>query len=299
MMRTPFLVLTGLAALAAGAAARADEHSFNQQVNADPHGTVEISNVAGKVEVSGWDQPQVSVQASFTSGIDSVDVESHRGRTTIAVRQHGGHWSTAQAYLQIKIPRSSDLEVNGVSAHIVSTGVIGTQQLKTVSGSINADISQADVEAKTLSGEVVLRGDGKPGTLHVSSISGSIKVDHWAGDMEAASVSGSLTAKLDSVRSVRARTTSGRMEIEGKLTKDGDLDLQTVSGSVRLRAGYEGGYEYEAHSFSGHIDSCFNQEPESTRRYGLGRQLNGTRGNGSAHVRVKTMSGEIELCDKP
>jgi DUF4097 and DUF4098 domain-containing protein YvlB len=190
------------------------------------------------------------------------------------------------------------LDVTGVSADVVTSGVMGTQRLKTVSGWIEADISRADVEAKTVSGDVTLHSDGKPGELRVSSISGSIKLDHGAGDIEAVTVSGDLTAHVDPARSLRARTTSGTMVIKGKLAKDADVDLQTVSGDVRLRAEYEGGYEYEASTFSGDIRNCYNQAAEKTSQYGPGERLTGTRGNGSGHVRVKTMSGEIDLCDK-
>ncbi len=41
--------------LATSAAARADESHFDQQLSADPHGIVEISNFSGRIEVSGVD----------------------------------------------------------------------------------------------------------------------------------------------------------------------------------------------------------------------------------------------------
>lgn len=313
MMRMPFLLFAAVAAVAAGSMACANggrttpaaaseasgsDGTASELVSADPHGTVEVSNFSGKVEVSGWDQPQVSVHSKSSGGVNNVDVRSEHGRTSIAVRLHGISWGGGEAYLQIKIPRNSELDVTSVSADVVSTGILGTQRLKTVSGSITADISRADVEAKTVSGDVILHGDGKPADLRVSSISGSISLDRGAGDIEAVTVSGDLTAELQPGRAIRARTTSGNMVIRGKLAKDADLELQTVSGDVRLHVGYDGGYEYEASTFSGDIRNCFKQETERTSRYGPGERLTGTRGNGSGHVRVKTMDGEIDLCDK-
>src|SRR6185437_8780743 len=300
MMRVPVLVFTAAVALAAGSLACAtDSTASDQQVGADPHGTVEISNFSGKVEVSGWDQPQVSVHSTLSCDDHNIDVRSEHGRTSIAVRFHGASWAGGSAHLKIRIPRNSELDVTSVSADVVSTGVLGIQRLKTVSGSITADISRADVEAKTVSGDVTLHGDGKLGDVRSSSISGSISLDHGAGDLEAVTVSGDLTAELQPGRSVHARTTSGNMVIHGKLAKDVDLELQTVSGDVRLHTGYDGGFEYEASTFSGDIHNCFNQETERTSRYGPGERLTGRRGNGDGHVRVKTMHGEIDLCDKP
>jgi DUF4097 and DUF4098 domain-containing protein YvlB len=297
-MRMPLLLSTTVLALVAGAAtARAGDS--DQTVNADPRGTVEVSNVSGRIDVTGWDEPKVSVHANLSGGINNVDVRSDHGRTTITVRMQGMHWGgSGDADLNIKIPKGSELDVTSVSADVTSRGVKGTQRLKNVSGSIKADISQADIEAKTVSGGVFLRGDGKPSSVHATSISGSIHLEHGAGDLEATTVSGDLNVQLEPGRSVRMRTTSGRMALQGKLSKDADVDTQTVSGDVKLHAAPDGGYDYEISTFSGSIHNCFNVEAEKTSRYGPGERLNGTRGNGSGHIRVKTMSGSVDLCDK-
>ena len=289
----------GLALLLVLAApAQADERRIDQQLAADPHGIVEISNFAGRVEVSGWDQPQVSVNANVPNGADNFEFRSDHGRTTITVRfssfprTHGG------ADLRVKVPRGSEVDVTAVSADVISTGVTGAQRLKSVSGSIRADIAQADVEAKTVSGDVTLRGDGKPAELHLTTISGTIRLEHGAGDVEASTTSGEIDMQLDPGRSVRMRTISGDVAFRGSLAKDADLDTQTVSGEVRLRARAEAGYEYEVTAFSGDIHNCFNVEPERTNHYGPGKRLSGSLGKGNARVRIKTMSGGVDLCDR-
>jgi DUF4097 and DUF4098 domain-containing protein YvlB len=201
--------------------------------------------------------------------------------------------------LRVKIPRGSELDVSSVSADVTSTDVQGVQRLKTVSGEIKADIAQADVETKTVSGDVTLHGHGQAAGLHVTTISGNLRLDRGAGDFEATTVSGDLTVQLDPARSVRVRTTSGDFTFQGKLTKDADFDAQTVSGGIKLHASADAGYEYEVLTFSGDARNCFNVEAERTSRYGPGHRLSGTRGNGAGHVRLKTMSGDVDLCDRP
>ncbi len=298
MMRHPLFSTVTAALLVAGPAAHAWGHDLDQQVSADPRGSVEISNFSGRVEVTGWDQPQVSVHSVLSSDAVKVDVHNDHGHTNITVRLHGGFWGGGEADLRIKVPRGSELDVTSVSADVISSGVVGTQRLKTVSGRIKADFAQADVEAKTVSGDVDLKGDGKPAELHLSTISGSIRLEHGAGDVEATTVSGDLNIQLDPGRSIRTRTTSGRTVILGSLTKDADLDAQSVSGTIKLHAAPQGGYEYEASTFSGSIDNCFHAQAERTSRYGPGERLNGTLGKGGGHIRMKTMSGQIDLCDK-
>jgi DUF4097 and DUF4098 domain-containing protein YvlB len=295
-MRPDLISLLVAASLCSTAPAWADT-----TVDADPHGIVEISNVSGRIDVSGWDQPQVSVRSNLSKDSKDLTVEGGHGRTSIHVSKRGffGGSFDDDVILTIKVPKGSEVDASGVSADITSKGVFGNQRLKAVSGSIRAEIGKADVEAKTISGDIQLRGIDKPTTLHLSSISGAIMVDNAAGDLEATTTSGDLRAELDPARSVRARTTSGRMEVRGKLTKDAEVDVQTVSGDVGFHTALEGGLEYEANSFSGDIHNCFGAQAQKTSQYGPGTRLTGTRGGeGGARMRVKTMSGEIELCDK-
>jgi DUF4097 and DUF4098 domain-containing protein YvlB len=296
MLPTTFLALL----LAATVPVHADERRIDQQLPADPHGIVEISNFSGRVDITGWDQPQVSVFAYLPSGVDNLDFRSDHGRTTITVKFPNFSFGGQGVDLKVKVPRGSEVDVTAVSADVNSTGVTGTQRLKSVSGSIRADIAQADVEAKTVSGDVTLHGEGKPAELHLTTISGSIRLERGAGDVEANTTSGEINMQVDSGRSVRMRTISGDLVFRGSLTKDADVDAQTVSGDVKLHAKPETAYEYEVTTFSGDIDNCFNVKSERTSRYGPGERLSGSLGQGSGgHVRIKTMSGDVTLCDKP
>jgi len=288
--------------LAGSVTVHADERRFDQQLPANPHGIVEISNFSGRIDVTGWDQPQVSVYANLPSGVDNLDFRSDHGHTTIAVKPKVtlGFSFGGDVDLKVKVPRGSEVDVTAVSGDVISTGVTGRQRLKNVSGSIRADIAQADVEAKTVSGDVTLHGEGKPAELHLTTISGTIRLERGAGDVEANTTSGEINMQVDSGRSVRLRTISGDLVFRGSLAKDADVDAQTVSGDVKLHAKPETGYEYEVTTFSGDIENCFNVKSERTSHYGPGERLSGSRGEDSGgHVRIKTMSGDVNLCDKP
>jgi hypothetical protein len=299
MLRSAFLTTTAMAGLsAAPVAGHAQERQFDQQLAADAHGIVEISNFSGKVDVSGWDQPQVSVHADIPQGADRVKISSDRGRTTITVQFPNFSFDANGVSLKVRVPRASEVDVTGVSADVSTTELTGMQRLKSVSGSIRADVAQADVEAKTVSGDVMLRGQGKPGELHLTTISGSIRLERGAGDVEASTTSGNINMHVDQGRSLRLRTINGDVHLNGSLLKDADFDAQTVSGDVKVHAAAEMGYEYEVTTFSGDIGNCFNMQAERSG-HGPGERLSGTLGKGAARVRIKTMNGDIELCDKP
>ena len=299
-MRLALRVVVAVLLLAVAAvAAASNDRTFDRQVPAQPRGVVEVSNVSGSVEVSGWDRNEVNVHAELDSGVERVDVSSDGGRTTIKVilphaSGHGG-----EARLQVKIPKDSELDVSAVDADVTTNAVLGVQRLSAVSGNIAAELAGADVELKTVSGDLRLKGHGLPARLHVSSVSGDVHLEHGAGELEASTVNGTLIVSFDSARAVRARTTSGDLRIEGKLTRGATLEASTVSGDLNVRASADGGYAYEVSSFSGDITDCFNASPERASKYGPGSRLEGTRAEGTGHLRLKTMSGDVQLCDRP
>ncbi len=305
------IVLFGLYAMAA--AAQAEGSNYEKKVAADPQGMVEISNVAGSVEVSGWDRPEVEVRADVGGGVDRIDTTSEGGRVSIRVIVPNHMFRSASTALHVRVPRQSELDISGVSAEVATSDVEGGLQLKTVSGNVKADVFQKNTEIKTVSGDVVLRGrgsglgsgsasgQGQRAGIHVSTISGNIRVDRAGGDLDATTVSGDMTVKLDLSRNVRVRSTSGDLGFEGRLLKGGYFDAETVSGDMTVRAVPEGALDYEVSTFSGDIRNCMGGEAERVSKYGPGHRLSGTRGAPGAEgarIRLKTMSGNVELCDK-
>jgi DUF4097 and DUF4098 domain-containing protein YvlB len=296
--------LLWLATCAAFGPAHAETSNFEKKVTVDPRGVVDISNVSGKIEVSAWDNAEVEVRGEIGAGVDKVDVTTDHGRTSIRVYVPNLSFRSGTADLRIRVPRESELNISGVSSEVVTTDVEGVVQVKTISGGVKADVYGRSVEIKTLSGNVVLRGRGKEPSgadIHISTISGNIRVDRAGGDLEATSVSGDMTIRLEPARNVRVRTTSGDLGFEGKLTKGASLDAETVSGDLTVRAVPASGMDYEVTTFSGDIRNCMGAEAERVSKYGPGSRLHGTRGNDGAdeaRVRLKTMSGDVELCDK-
>jgi len=282
---------------ASAAACASGDKTFERQVPAEARGVVDISNVSGRIDVTGWDRPEVSVRAELGESVERVDVNSDHGRTTVKVVLPHHSERDGDAHLHVQVPKDSELTVSAVSADVTTAGVTGVQRLHTVSGDITAELAGSDLELKSVSGDVKLKGHGQPARLHMSTVSGDVHLEHGAGDLEAGTVSGTLVVSLDSARSVRARTTSGDVHFEGKLARGADFDATSVSGDLKVRASAEGGYAYEISTFSGDISNCFNATP-SEHGHTPGHTLQGTRGDGAGHMRLKTMSGDVQLCDR-
>ncbi len=289
--------LVAVATLMAGAStwAQAYDRDLEQKVAADASGAVEISNVAGSLDITGWDRAEVEVRGTVGDGVDKVEVSGGGSRTYVKVITRR-NTSDGEAHLQINVPKGSEVTATAVSADIASKRVTGRQRLTTVSGGIQAEIAGADSQVKSVSGDIHLQGSRQPADVRLSTVSGDLRLERAAGDVDATSVSGTVSVEVNPAKSVRLHSTAGDLTFTGQLAQNGSLDAETVSGEVKLAAG--GGYEYEALTFSGEIENCFGRQAERTSPYGPGSRLNGKLGEGGGRVRVKAMSGDINLCDK-
>ena len=292
-----YTVLLALCALPFAAAASGE--SVDRKVAAQSDGDVLISNVSGTVDVRGWDRNEVQVTGRLGEDVERIDVESSGGRTVIKVVLPRGNNHDGEADIEVSVPKGSSVEVSAVSADVSSRGVLGTQRLKSVSGEITADIAGNESEVRSVSGDVTVRGNGKPLSLRVSSVSGSLDLTNTAGKIDVVTVSGDARVNMGETSELRGRTTSGNLEVTGKLTRDARVDVEGVSGDITLHVSAAGGLSTEIESFSGDIESCLSGgSVESVSKYGPGKRLNIRTVESGARVRAKTLSGDVEICDR-
>jgi DUF4097 and DUF4098 domain-containing protein YvlB len=291
--RAPIFVACALplAALAGG-------DTIERKVAAEPSGEVVISNVSGTIDVRGWDRNEVRVTGRLGHGVQRVDVESSGGRTFVKVVLPRGNNNDGEAELEVSVPKGSSLEVSAVSADVSSRGVLGAQRLKSVSGEITADLAGSESEVRSVSGDITVRGDGKPLSLRVSSVSGGLDLTNTGGKLDVVTVSGDARVQMGDTSEIRGRTTSGNLEVSGKLTRDGRVDVEGVSGDITLRISAPGGLSAEIESFSGDIEGCLAGNVERVSKYGPGSRLNIRTVEAGARVRAKTLSGDIDICDR-
>lgn len=272
--------------------------SVDRKVDAEPNGEVVITNVSGKVDVRGWDRNEVRVTGDLDDGVERLDVSSSGGRTIVKVVVPRGGSRRSDADLSVQVPHNSSVEVSAVSAEVTSRGVLGTQRLKTVSGGITADIAGTDSEVRTVSGDLTVRGSGKPINLRVSSVSGSIDLSNSAGKLDVVTVSGDARVQMGETSEVRGRTTSGDLDLRATLTRDARVELEAVSGDLTIRLPDTTGLSTDIESFSGDIEGCLAEKVERVSKYGPGVRLTLRTVEAGAHVRAKTLSGDVEICNR-
>lgn len=281
---------------------------YSKQVAIGAQDRVDITNVAGSLNISTWDRNEVDIQGELASGVERVDVTKDSGGLVIRVvvdenmwkknKWEGEAWRRSVANLKIRLPATVRLEANTVSANLTVSGVKGKTRLKSVSGDIRSDVISSDFEAKSVSGDVELSGNGSPqARVRANSVSGDVTLTRMGGQVDAKSVSGDVDVALQAADDSRIGSVSGDVEVTGSLAAQGDLDVQTVSGRARVIAQSSGGYRYELNSFSGRIKSCLPGEMEP-RKNSRGGRLSGVLSQGNGDITVKSHSGNVELCDR-
>jgi len=286
-----------LAVLAAGPAALAGT-PIEERAPADPAGQVEVSNTAGSVVITAWPRSEVEVTGTLGQGAERLEFSSVGKLVRVKVvlpRQSGRMEGTD---LVLKVPAGSGLAVNTVSADVTAAGVRGTQRLQSVSGDLSTEAAAEDVECKTVSGDIKVTGSGQRGLLTVTTVSGDADVSRVAGEVNGNTVSGNFEVAMGDTTRSRLRSTSGDVGLRGRLAPDGRVDFESISGNVRLDLEGPIGAEFDVSSFNGDIRNCFGPQPVRTSEYAPGRELRFREGAGTGRVRLKTLNGDISLCNK-
>lgn len=286
-----------LALLAAAPAVLAGT-PINERQPADAAGHVEISNTAGSVVVTGWPRNEVEVTGTLGDGVERLEFVQNGKLTRVKVILPNRSSRVESTSLVVKVPSASSLFVNTVSADVRSQGVRGSQRLQSVSGDITTEAAAEDVECKTVSGNVVVNGTGQRGLLTVTTVSGDATVARVAGEVNGNTVSGNFAISTGDTSRSRLRSTSGDLGLKGRLDADARVDFESISGDVRLDLAPPVGAEFEVTSFNGEIRNCFGPKPVRTSEYAPGTELRFKEGQGTARVRIKTLNGDIGICNK-
>lgn len=152
----------------------------------------------------------------------------------------------------------------------------------------------AHVEIETISAGA--RITGLEGRLEAETISGTLDVRVDSRELDLGTVSGSIILVADRpVRDLDMESVSGSLRADVDPDNGASLDLESVSGSIVLKLPSGVSADFDVSSFSGSIRSDFGVKPTKTSKYLPSKELRFSVGGGSAAVSVETLSGSISL----
>ena len=272
---------------------------IDRQLQVQPDGIVEISNVAGSVEVVAGGERELVIRGTLADNVERLDVveEAGRVRVRVVLRENSfrENWrSQSDTRLEVEAPPRSELRVDTVSANIDVRGIEGEQQLSTVSGNITTEGFDEQIGVKSVSGSLTVNGAGRRSRTEAESVSGRVNLRNVAGEVQAETISGELTVVADAASRAELGSVSGAISLRARLDDDSRIRASSTSGAVRLTLLGSAAADYDLSSFSGRIDNCFGPGAQDTR--GPQHELRFREGTSSARVEIQTMSGGIDVC---
>lgn len=297
-MRLALLTAATLAALAQPALAA---QNFTKRATVAADVLVDVENVQGRVDITAWDRNEVELVAVLESDEDKFEYQATDREVRVKVSRPDGHYrhdEDEDAILTLRVPKGARLDVGTVSADIKVMGVRGEQRLGTVSGDLGTQAYDEPVDVRAVSGDITVAGTGGKAAVRSESVSGTTVVNGIRGGFEGKAVSGDLEIAVTEAGRLRLGTVSGDISADAGLTADARVEMNTISGEIGFRIKPPVNAEFEIETFSGDIESCFGGKARATGKYGPGSELRMTQGNGSASVRMKSLSGSIEVCDR-
>jgi DUF4097 and DUF4098 domain-containing protein YvlB len=248
-----------------------------------------------------------------------ISVEGGRGMLEASVeypddfsrdlrREFGKKRSISVSFL-ITGPEEANGHFASVSGDALVEGLTGPVEISTVSGHVIAKRVERRISAGSVSGDVDVSDCGD--RVSANSVSGSVHVENCGGDVKAGTVSG-VVDLFGISGSVSVNTTSGDVSAEhnsGDMTietvsgdvmarsesSEGEIDVESMSGSVELFADKDKIGRIALSTFSGdiHMKNAPTGKKKSRRGFDGRGDLHLTLGNGDLDVRATTHSGDI------
>jgi DUF4097 and DUF4098 domain-containing protein YvlB len=260
----------------------------------DPEGMVEIFNPRGEIEVYGWDRAEVRVVGELDDLAERLRFEVHGNTTIIRVElpERNVNWGDGSE-LEIYLPATSMLKIDGVSAEVEVEGVAGAIAIRTITGDVEVQGIRSRTQINTVSGDVeVMEGTG---SLTVVTTTGDCKAELDATSVSIDTMSGAVELELGAFDTLNLSSVSGTLEVEGRLNPAGRVSAQSVDGDIELRFGGPVNAQIRARTVAGgEIDNELTEDEPATLSSSQ-LLLETTSGDGSAEIHVSTVSGTIEL----
>jgi DUF4097 and DUF4098 domain-containing protein YvlB len=257
----------------------------------DANASISIENVAGSIEVSGWDRNEAQLTGELGNSVDKLEINATGASLQIAVINRNQR-NVDSTELKLMVPTGASIDVSAVSADIDISGLDNEKlTANSVSGNVEVNASSRRVTIESVSGDLAFSGE--TARISAETVSGDMNLSGISGEIVATTVSGDMELQADLVDSVKLETVSGDMTAVAEVSGNGKLSAESMSGDVTILLPASQAGLFKAQSFSGRISTNFGSVEQA--KHGPGSHLKYLTGNSGAEVRVESFSGNIKL----
>jgi DUF4097 and DUF4098 domain-containing protein YvlB len=212
----------------------------------DPHASITLCVMSGKLTVHGWDKNEVRVRSTDADQLELRRIDKVKMKDTVPpatridvmVVDKQTHKGDCQAIADVEmdVPKEATVQVQTRDGDIYITGVAGAYA-GSQNGDINIERASKFVEAGSVGGSISLADS--TGRINLSSAGGGVEVNNVRplgpeDTFEVGTVSGDIQLEHISNPKVMAKTVNGTVTMAGSLARGGNYSFTTMGGDVVL-----------------------------------------------------------------
>jgi len=288
---------------------------LTRTVNIGANGELEITNIAGDIVVTRGGGTGATIEVVKTAraataqearemlALVPVDIVERGTRAEARTRYPSGddQRRTGRRNINVSVafnisaPEGTRIFVKSISGNINVRDILGGLTLETVSGNVHIANAGRMANGRSISGDIEVLDTKVEGALEAGTISGTIRLRRLsARSLAVNSVSGDVEIEDVTAERIGAQAISGNIRFAGDLQPNGRYEFTSHSGDIRLALAAGAGFQVEASSFSGTINTDI-PVTMSGAQGGRRRTLRGTAGSGGASLDLTTFSGTIVI----
>ena len=251
-----------------------------------PGARLSVTNFGGEIVVQSWAENRVRIRASHSS---RTRVEISTGMQTVSVRTEGRRGPPQLTDMEITVPRTMPLNLNGTYTHITIEGVDATVAAETVEGDVSLVGGSGAVTLKSIEGGVTVRG--AKGRVDVSSVEGDIRITETTAEIVAETIDGDIVMQGVNTSAVDASTVDGDIFYDGTTKDGGRYSFASHDGDLTVAVPEGANLTVVVSTFEGELDTSFPVPFTETK----GRRFTFTIGKGTGRLELETFDGDIRL----
>ena len=288
---------------------------FTRTVRLGRDGTVDLSNVAGAMNITGGGGNDVTIDAvkrtrnenqeEGRARLSEVQIQVTETNNRVEIRTEHPRDQRVSVIVDytVGVPQGASVLARNVSGNVRITNVRGELRVENVSGEVEVSGGRQLASVRSVSGNVTVSDSEAGEFLSLRTVSGGQTLKGLkARRIDVNTVSGDVHFDDASIERADMKSVSGKIDFTGQLARNGRYQIATHSGDVRL-AIRDVGFEVEASTFSGDFRSDYavtmrgdDTPPDGRgRRFRPNRTIRGSYGDGSAILDLRSFSGNIAI----
>ena len=250
--------------------------------------SLSVNNFGGGITVHGWNENRVKVHGE-TGRRGRVEV-SLVG-STVVVKTGSREGAPSVIDLDITVPVSMALTLNGTYADITVDGVQGAISAETVNGEIEVRGGKGNITLHSIQGSVTLADAS--GRIEVNSVNEDVEVSNVTGELRVETTNGEVTLTGIKSSSVDAGTINGDVTYEGTVNDGGSYSFGSHNGDVAVSIPEGANVTITAATANGDIDASFPlpMQPGPAGKHRKTFKI----GSGSARMELESFQGDIKM----